>query len=99
MDGKLITKISLANREYEITDMEEENFSGNIIPEHFGKTLYFEDDKVDIYPLNTTNNEQSGCVSFMYKFTESGKTTYGTSEEDDSVVIAIKKGGANRISC
>lgn len=99
VDGKLNTKISLANREYEITDMEEENFSGNIIPEHFGKTLYFEDDKVEIYPLNTTNNEQSGCVSFMYKFTESGKTTYGTSEEDDSVVIAIKKGGAKRISC
>lgn len=99
VDGKLNTKISLANREYEITDMEEENFSGNIIPEHFGKTLYFEDDKVEIYPLNTANNEQSGCVSFMYKFTESGKTTYGTSEEDDSVVIAIKKGGAKRISC
>ena len=99
VDGKLNTKISLANREYEITDMEEENFSGNIIPEHFGKNLYFEDDKVEIYPLNTTNNEQSGCVSFMYKFTESGKTTYGTSEEDDSVVIAIKKGGAKRISC
>ena len=99
VDGKLNTKISLANREYEITDMEEENFSGNIIPEHFGKTLYFEEDKVEIYPLNTTNNEQSGCVSFMYKFTESDKTTYGTSEEDDSVVIAIKKGGAKRISC
>lgn len=99
VDGKLNTKISLANREYEITDMEEENFSGNIIPEHFGKNLYFEDDKVEIYPLNTANNEQSGCVSFMYKFTESGKTTYGTSEEDDSVVIAIKKGGAKRISC
>lgn len=99
VDGKLNTKISLANREYEITDMEEENFSGNIIPEHFGKTLYFEEDKVEIYPLNTANNEQSGCVSFMYKFTESGKTTYGISEEDDSVVIAIKKGGAKRISC
>ena len=99
VDGKLNTKISLANREYEITDMKEENFSGNIIPEHFGKNLYFEDDKVEIYPLNTANNEQSGCVSFMYKFTESGKTTYGTSEEDDSVVIAIKKGGAKRISC
>lgn len=99
VDGKLNTKISLANRDYEITDMEEDNFSGNIIPVHFGKTLYFGDDKVEIYPLDTSNNEQSGCVSFMYKFVESDKIIYGTSEEDDSAVIATKEGGAKRISC
>ena len=99
VDGKLNTKISLANREYEITDMEEDNFSGNIIPEHFGKTLYFGDDKVEIYPLNISNSEQSGCVSFMYKFVESDKIIYGASEEDDSAVIATKEGGAKRISC
>lgn len=99
VDGKLNTKISLENRDYEITDMEEDNFSGNIIPEHFGKTLYFGDDKVEIYPLDTSNNKQSGCVSFMYKFVESDKIIYGTSEEDDSAVIATKEGGAKRISC
>ena len=35
----------------------------------------------------------------MYKFVESDKIIYGTSEEDDSAVIATKEGGAKRISC
>lgn len=99
VDGKLNTKISLASREYEITDKEEENFSGKIIPEHFGKSLKFGKEEIYIYPLDISNDEQSGCVPFMYEFVANDGVIYGTSEEDDFAVIATKEGGAKRISC
>lgn len=99
IDGELNTKISLASKNYEITDIEEQNFKGEFIPQNFGKMVDFGTENILIYPISLSNNVQSGCVPFMYKLNSNGNITMGISEEDDSVMIISEKGGAKHVTC
>ena len=99
IDGELNTKISLASQNYEITDIDEQNYKGTFIPLHFGKMIDFGTENILIYPISLSNNVQSGCVPFMYKLNSSGNITMGISEDDDSVMIISEKGGVKHVTC
>lgn len=99
VDGNLNTKVTVASKNYDLSDIEEENYKGILIPNNFGKRIDFGNENIIIYPISLSNNIQSGCVPFIYRQESNGKVTTGVSEDDDGILIVTEKGGAKHITC
>lgn len=102
VNGQLNSKLTLCSEQYEIINIQQDCYqSSSIIPEHFYKEISFGKDKLEIYPLELTNDEVFGCVNFMYRYImDTGEIITGVSDDEDyTLTVALSEGGAKKIYC